>query len=329
MGQGSAKGSGAETCPGGHLLASRCSRRPVCTLPHRKNENSGIFQNVGGVGAVDPGQGVHGWAAVQASVQRVQPGVIVSACGSIGAGPSRSRQTPAGPPPPAPPWPRALCLPPDPWRQYAGPPAGLQGCARLRAIMDGRPGGGGGRRGGLHGMNMLPGRFIGGLIRNGCNSDGTMETWPGAHLSGQAPFLGASSSAGSPPTGDGKAAAFHMAAGGPQAAFLARRGRSGAWGAMLGRFRGPARPRGIQGLANRHGSLWRGPASAGVAAQGAFSLGCVWQIRANIPRPWVLPASAAAVPGTTICRAYTDLTTRHGHRGTVSIYVFAMSASGA
>ena len=120
-GKGWAKGSGAETCPGGHLLASRCSRFPACTLPHRKNENSGIFQNVGGGGAVDPGQGVHGWAAVQASVQRVQPGGIVSACGSIGAGPSRSRPPRQTGQPCKRPFRPALLLPMDPWRPVCQP----------------------------------------------------------------------------------------------------------------------------------------------------------------------------------------------------------------
>lgn len=90
---------------------------PAPPPPQPNYEKGGVFQNVGGgVGAVDPGQGVHGWAAVQASVQRFQPGGIVSACGSIGAGPSRSRQTPAGRPAAAPPHRPALLLPMDPWR---------------------------------------------------------------------------------------------------------------------------------------------------------------------------------------------------------------------
>ena len=92
--QGSTKGSGAETCPGGHLLASRCSMCPVFTP----------------------------WgAAVQALVQRFQPGELFRPCGSIGAGPSRSRPPRQTGQPCKRPFRPALLLPMDPWRPVCQP----------------------------------------------------------------------------------------------------------------------------------------------------------------------------------------------------------------
>lgn len=161
VGQGSAKGSGAETCPGGHLLASRCSMCPVFTP----------------------------WgAAVQARVQRFQPGELFRPCGSIGAGPSRSRPPRQTGQPCKRPFRPALLLPMDPWRPVCQPrhlgailgvgsgrssarPCALRARERLRGRQYPRPhqstgaadpaqgGGAGGRgenRGGGSGVSICP-----------------------------------------------------------------------------------------------------------------------------------------------------------------------------
>lgn len=153
--QGSTKGSGAETCPGGHLLASRCSMCPVFTP----------------------------WgAAVQARVQRFQPGELFRPCGSIGAGPSRSRPPRQTGQPCKRPFRPALLLPMDPWRPVCqrrrlgailGGRIGAQPCAQADTLRGRHPrphqstgaadpdqgGGAGGRgenRGGGSGVSICP-----------------------------------------------------------------------------------------------------------------------------------------------------------------------------